>query len=78
MSNKTNKSNNLKRMIMEKETLNQIAKFFVNLYGEEIEDITSDAIYEWWSMNWSNWVDETNQDVYIEVEKAVWAEINRL
>lgn len=63
---------------MEKETLNQIAKFFVNLYGDEIEDITSDSIYEWWSMNWSNWVDETNQDVYIEVEKAVWAEINRL
>lgn len=60
---------------MEKEKLNQIAKFFVNLYSDELEDITSDLIYEWWQINWSNWVEETNQDVYNEVEKAIWEKI---
>nr|DAE86716.1 MAG TPA: hypothetical protein [Caudoviricetes sp.] len=64
-------------MIMEKKLLNEIANFFVNLYDEELEELTSDAIYEWWSINWSNWVDETNQDIYNEVEKAIWDKINK-
>lgn len=62
---------------MEKKLLNEIANFFVNLYDEELEELTSDAIYEWWSINWSNWVDETNQDIYNEVEKAIWDKINK-
>lgn len=62
---------------MEKKLLNEIANFFVNLYDEELEEMTSDAIYEWWSINWSNWVDETNQDIYNEVEKAIWDKINK-
>ena len=62
---------------MEKNLLNEIANFFVNLYDEELEEMTSDAIYEWWSINWSNWVDETNQDIYNEVEKAIWDKINK-
>lgn len=41
---------------MKIENLNQIAEFFVNLYSDELEEMSSDAIYEWWSMNWSNWV----------------------
>lgn len=56
----------------------EIADFFVELYKDELEDITSDSIYEWWSINWSNWVEETNQDVYNEVEKAIWNKINSL
>lgn len=64
-------------MIMGKELLNEIANFFVNLYDDELEEMTSDAIYEWWSINWSNWVDETNQDIYNEVEKAIWDKINK-
>lgn len=64
-------------MIVEKKLLNEIANFFVNLYDEELEEMTSDAIYEWWSINWSNWVDETNQDIYNEVEKAIWDKINK-
>lgn len=55
--------------------IQEIAKFFVNLYSDELEDITSDSIYEWWSINWSNWVEETNQDVYNEVEKAILGKI---
>lgn len=62
---------------MEKKLLNKIANFFVNLYSDEIEEMTSDSIYEWWSMNWSNWVEETNQDIYNEVEKAIWDKINK-
>lgn len=62
---------------MEKKLLNEIADFFVNLYNDELEEMTSDAIYEWWSINWSNWVDETNQDIYNEVEKAIWDKINK-
>lgn len=62
---------------MGKELLNEIANFFVNLYDDELEEMTSDAIYEWWSINWSNWVDETNQDIYNEVEKAIWDKINK-
>lgn len=63
---------------MDKNKIQEIQKFFVNLYSDEIEDITSDSIYEWWSINWSNWVEETNQDVYNEVEKAIWNKINSL
>lgn len=62
---------------MGKKLLNEIANFFVNLYNDELEEMTSDAIYEWWSINWSNWVDETNQDIYNEVEKAIWDKINK-
>ena len=62
---------------MEKKLLNEIANFFVNLYDEELEEMTSDVIYEWQSINWSNWVDETNQDIYNEVEKAIWDKINK-
>lgn len=62
---------------MEKKLLNKIANFFVNLYNDELDEMTSDAIYEWWSMNWSNWVDETNEDIYDEVEKAIWQKINK-
>lgn len=40
--------------------------------------MTSDCIYEWWYYNWSNWVEETNEDIYNEVEKAVWAEIKKI
>lgn len=61
---------------MKIENLNQIAEFFVNLYSDELEEMSSDAIYEWWSMNWSNWVEETNVEVYNEVEKAIWQKIN--
>lgn len=61
---------------MKIENLNQIAEFFVNLYSDELNEITSDNIYEWWSMNWSNWVEETNIEVYNEVEKAIWLKIN--
>lgn len=60
---------------MEKKLLNEIANFFVNLYSDEIEEMTSDSIYEWWSMNWSNWVEETDHDIYNEVEKAIWSKI---
>lgn len=60
---------------MEKKLLNEIADFFVNLYSDELEEMTSDAIYEWWSINWSNWVDETNQNIYNEVENAIWEKI---
>lgn len=63
---------------MDKMKIQEIANFFVNLYSDEIEEITSDSIYEWWSINWSNWVEETNQDVYNEVEKAIWNKINSL
>lgn len=62
---------------MGKKLLNEIANFFVNLYNDELEEMTSDAIYEWWSINWSNWVDETNQDIYNEVEKAILDKINK-
>ena len=61
---------------MKIENLNQIAEFFVNLYSDELNEITSDNIYEWLSMNWSNWVEDTDQDIYNEVEKAIWDKIN--
>lgn len=57
---------------MEKETLNQIAGFFVNLYNDELDKITADAIYEWWSQNWSNWVEDTDEDIYNVVEKTIF------
>lgn len=61
---------------MKAELLTQIAQFFVNLYSDELDVITPDCIYEWWSMNWSNWGEQTNEDVYNQVEKAIWSEIN--
>lgn len=60
------------------ELLSQITKFFVNLYSDELETMTSDCIYEWQYYNWSNWVEETNEDIYNEVQKAVWAEIRKI
>lgn len=61
---------------MKTELLNRIVQFFTNLYNDELDVMTSDCIYEWWYYNWSNWVEETNEDIYNEVEKAIWAEIN--
>lgn len=60
------------------EIINQAAKHFINIYSDELDAMTSDGIYEWWYYNWSNWVEETNEDIYNEVEKAVWAEINKI
>lgn len=60
------------------EIINQAAKHFINIYSEELDAMTSDCIYEWWYYNWSNWIEETNEDIYNEVEKAVWAEINKI
>lgn len=61
---------------MNTELLSQITTFFVNLYSDELDVITPDCIYEWWSMNWSNWVEDTDQDIYNEIEKAIWDKIN--
>lgn len=63
---------------MKTENLNQIAEFFVNLYSDELNELTPDAISEWWSMNWSNWVEENNIKVYNEVEKAIISKIKQI
>lgn len=60
------------------EIINQAAKHFINIYSDELDAMTSDGIYEWWYYNWSNWVDETNENIYNDLEKAIWSEINKI
>lgn len=70
---KTNKNN----MTMTTDNkLQEIAEFFCNLYSEEINDITGDSICEWWTINWSNWVDNKEDIEYNEIEKAIFGMIN--
>lgn len=58
--------------------LQEIAEFFCNLYSEELNDITGDSINEWWTINWSNWVDDKEDIEYNEIEKAVFEKIDNL
>lgn len=58
--------------------LQEIAEFFCNLYSEELNDITGDSINEWWTINWSNWVDNKEDIEYNEIEKAVFEKIDNL
>lgn len=70
---KTNKDD----MIMTTDNkLQEIADFFCNLYSEELNDITGDSICEWWTINWSNWVDNKEDIEYNEIEKAIFDAIN--
>lgn len=56
--------------------LQEIAEFFCNLYSEELNDITGDSICEWWTINWSNWVNNKEDIEYNEIEKAIFDMIN--
>ena len=70
---KTNKDD----MTMTKENkLQEIVEFFCNLYSEELNDITGESINEWWTINWSNWVDNKEDIEYNEIEKAIFDAIN--
>lgn len=58
--------------------IQEIAEFFYHLYSEELNDITGDSINEWWTINWSNWVDNKEDIEYNEIEKAVFEKIDNL
>lgn len=63
---------------MKAELLNQIADFFTNLYEDELSEMTSDCINEWWNCNWSNWTEETNEEIYAKVEITIWRKIDEI
>jgi len=48
-------------------TLDQIVKHFTTLYAEELQYVTPDTIFEWWSMT----RDQYSDVEYKEVEEAI-------
>ena len=64
----------LKIKIMKEEVLNQIVKQFVDLYIEEIDEIDSDMISEWWGMTCDQYgySQENKSEVLDEIENAVF------
>lgn len=69
--------NNKSIMNMEETNkLQEIADFFCGLYKEEINNITGDAISEWWNINWSNWVNNKEDIEYNKIEKTIFEKID--
>lgn len=48
-------------------TLDQIVKHFTSLYAEELQSVTPDTIFEWWSQTKDQYADVNYEDV----EKAI-------
>lgn len=61
---------------MTQETLSQIAKHFVEVYSEEIEnnEVTPDMIAEWWGFacDQYGYSQENKDEVIDEIESKIW------
>lgn len=64
---------------MKEEVLNEIAKQFVGLYIEQVEEINSDMISEWWGMTCDQYgySQENKSEVLDEIENAVFGLIGK-
>lgn len=64
---------------MKKDVLNQIAVHFVNLYIEDLEEINSDMISEWWGTTCDQYgySQENKSEVLDEIEDAVYELISK-
>lgn len=68
---------------MKREILNQIVKHFTDLYADEInaDEVTDDVIHEWWGYTRDQYGYDTEgggNEVYPEVERAIWKTIRKI
>ena len=64
---------------IDSKTLNAIVKHFIDLYADELHEVTPDCIYEWWSLTSDQYnIDRGDDEIYDEIERAIFKKINSL
>ena len=64
---------------LDSKTLSAIVKHFINLYADELDNVTPDWIYEWWSLTSDQYnIDRGDDEIYDEIERAIFKKINSL
>lgn len=72
---------------MSTKVVDKIVRHFVDIYEDEIDDVDADCINEWWGLTIDQYADELEseglnldsdegkEDVYVQIEKAIFKEI---
>lgn len=72
---------------MSTKILDKIVKHFIGLYEEEVDAVDSDCINEWWGLTIDQYADELEsegfnldsdeekEEIYAQIERAVFKEI---
>ena len=63
---------------LDSKTVSAIVKHFIDLYADEIQQVTPDCIYEWWMLTADQYnIDRSDDDLYDRIEKAIFKEIDK-